>query len=41
MPRCSKFLTLLLLLSPAVGFSREVPKGDSPSVLFICHRKTH
>jgi hypothetical protein len=31
MPRCSKFLTLLLLLSPAVGFAKKVPKGDSPA----------
>jgi hypothetical protein len=30
MLRCSsKFLTLLLLLSPAVGFAREEPNGDS------------
>jgi hypothetical protein len=31
MLRCSKFLTLLLLLSPALGFAREVPNGDSPA----------
>ncbi len=31
MPRCSKFLTLLLLLSPAVVFTREVPSGDAPA----------
>ena len=31
MPRCFKFLTLLLLLSPAVGLAREVPKGDAPA----------
>jgi len=31
MSLCSKFLTLLLLLSPAVGFAGEVPKGDSPA----------
>jgi len=29
MPRCSKFLTLLLLLSPVVGSAREVRNGDS------------
>jgi hypothetical protein len=28
MPRCSKFLTLLLLLSPAIGFARGVPNGE-------------
>lgn len=28
MPRCSKFLTLLLLLNPALGFAREAPNGD-------------
>ena len=31
MLRCSKFIALLLLLSPAVGFAREVPNGDSPA----------
>jgi hypothetical protein len=31
MPRCSKFLTLLLLSSPAIGFAKEVPKSDSPA----------
>ena len=30
MLRCSKFLTLLLLLSPAIGFARGVPIGESP-----------
>ena len=29
MLRCSKFLTLLLLLSPAIGFARGVPNGES------------
>src|ERR1700756_133125 len=27
----SKFLTLLLLLSPAIGFARGVPNGESPA----------
>jgi hypothetical protein len=31
MLRCSKFLTLLLLLSPAIGFARGVPTGESPA----------
>ena len=31
MLRCSKFLTLLLLLSPAIGFARGVPNGKSPA----------
>jgi len=31
MPRCSKFLTILLLLSPAVGLASGVPKSDSPA----------
>ena len=31
MPLCFKFLTLLLLLSPATGFATGVPKGDSPA----------
>src|SRR5271166_1389447 len=31
MLRCSKFLTLLLLLSPAIGFARGVPNGDLPA----------
>jgi len=33
MLRCSKFLTLLLLLilSPAVGLARGVPSGESPA----------
>jgi hypothetical protein len=31
MLRCSKFLTLLLLLSPAISFARGVPNGDSPA----------
>ena len=31
MPRCSKFLTLLLLLSAAVGFAKAAPKGNSPA----------
>ena len=31
MLRCFKFLTLLLLLSPAIGFARGVPAGDSPA----------
>lgn len=31
MPSCSKFLTLILLLSPAVGFATGVPKSDSPA----------
>jgi hypothetical protein len=31
MLRCSKFIALLLLLSPAVGFASEVPNGDSPA----------
>src|ERR1700741_162669 len=31
MPRCSKFLALLLLLSPAIGFARGVPNGESPA----------
>lgn len=31
MLRCSKFLTLLLLLSPAVGFMRGVPNGEPPA----------
>ena len=31
MLRCSRFLTLLLLLSPAVGFAKEAPKSDSPA----------
>jgi hypothetical protein len=31
MLRCSKFLTLLLLLSPAIGFARGMPNGDSPA----------
>ena len=32
MLRCSKFLTLLLLLSPAIGFARGVPNGESPAL---------
>src|SRR5215469_17007421 len=31
MLRCCKFLTLLLLVSPAAGFARGVPNGDSPA----------
>ena len=31
MLRCSKFLTLVLLMSPAIGFAREVPNGDAPA----------
>src|SRR5271165_1856158 len=31
MLRCCKFLTLLLLLSPAIGFARAVPIGESPA----------
>ena len=31
MLRCSKFLMLLLLLSPAIGFARGVPNGESPA----------
>src|SRR5271167_2311693 len=31
MPRCSKFLTLLLLMSPAIGFAGGVPNGESPA----------
>jgi hypothetical protein len=31
MLRCSKLLTLLLLLSPAIGFARGVPIGESPA----------
>ena len=31
MLRCSKFLTLLLLLIPAIGFASGVPKGDEPA----------
>ena len=31
MLRCSKFLTLLLLVSTASGFARAVPKGESPA----------
>src|ERR1700757_4681321 len=31
MLRRSKFLTLLLLLSPAIGFARGVPNGESPA----------
>jgi hypothetical protein len=31
MLRCFKFLTLLLLLSPAIGFARGVPYGNSPA----------
>jgi hypothetical protein len=31
MLRCSKFLALLLLLSPAIGFARGVPNGKSPA----------
>jgi hypothetical protein len=31
MLRCSKFLTLLLLMSPAIGFARGAPNGDSPA----------
>ena len=31
MLRCSKFLTLSLLLSPAIGFARGVPNGESPA----------
>jgi hypothetical protein len=31
MLRCSKFLTPLLLLSPAIGFARGVPNGESPA----------
>jgi hypothetical protein len=29
MLRCSKFLTLSLLLSPPIGFARGVPNGES------------
>jgi hypothetical protein len=28
---CSKFLALLLLLSPAIGFARGMPNGESPA----------
>jgi len=31
MLRCSHFLTLLLLLSPALGFAKGMPNGDSPA----------
>jgi hypothetical protein len=31
MLRCSKFLTLLLLMSPVIGFARGAPNGDSPA----------
>jgi hypothetical protein len=31
MLRCSKFLTLVLLMSPAIGFGRGVPNGDAPA----------
>jgi len=31
MLRCSKFLTLVLLMSPAIGFARGLPNGDSPA----------
>ena len=31
MLRCSLFLTLLLLLSPAIGFAKGMPNGDSPA----------
>src|SRR5215469_8293500 len=31
MLRCSKFLTLVLLISPAIGFARGVPNGDAPA----------
>ena len=31
MLRCSKLLTLLLLLSPAIGFAKGVPNGESPA----------
>jgi hypothetical protein len=31
MLRCSKFFTLLLLMSPAIGFARGVPNSDSPA----------
>jgi hypothetical protein len=31
MLRCSKFLTLVLLMSPAIGFARGVPNGDAPA----------
>ena len=31
MLRCSKYLTLLLLLSPAIGLARGVPNGESPA----------
>jgi hypothetical protein len=31
MLRCSNFLIVLLLLSPAVGFAKEVPMGDPPA----------
>jgi hypothetical protein len=31
MLRCFKLLTLLLLLSPAIGFARGVPIGESPA----------
>src|SRR5271167_2854953 len=31
MLRCSKFLTLLLLMSPAIGFAGGVPNGESPA----------
>jgi hypothetical protein len=31
MSRCSGFLIVWLLLSPAIGFARGVPNGDSPA----------
>ena len=31
MLRCCKLLTLSLLLSPAIGFARGVPNGESPA----------
>ena len=31
MLRCFKLLTLLLLLSPAIGFAKGVPNGESPA----------
>ncbi len=31
MLRCSRFLTLLLLMSPAIGFAKGVPNGESPA----------
>ena len=33
--RCSKFLTLLLLLSPAFALARGVPNGDAPAFVTV------